>query len=127
MPASAALDEHEVVVGVCGAGKTTLVRRLLGLGYPARVCAQEHSHVPSLFRRRGRPQALIYLHASLPVVCRRLGVNWTEQVLAEQWQRLSLAREECDFFLDTDPLTIPQVLHATECYLQAHAVCKRGL
>ena len=118
MHTGAEFDEHVVVVGVCGAGKTTLVRGLLRLGYPARVCAQEHSYVPSLFRRCGRPRALVFLHASLPVVRRRLNVTWDEQVLVEQQARLGLAHNECDCFLNTDPLTIAQVLHATMRFLE---------
>ncbi|HOG48776.1 MAG TPA: hypothetical protein PLJ35_07955 [Anaerolineae bacterium] len=116
------MDESIVIVGVCGAGKSTLARGLQALGFPARVCAQEHSYVPALWRRRGRPRVLVYLEASLAVVRRRRGVPWEEHVLATQRERLALAREHCDLCVDTDPLSIDQVRQQVVSYLLAHNV-----
>lgn len=99
-----------VIVGVCGSGKSELVHGLLALGYPARAVAQEHSYVPGLWARRGRPQALIYLEAGLETVRRRLDVRWEEGALELQRERLAQARRQCDIAIDTDPLTIEQVL-----------------
>ncbi len=103
------VDESIVIVGVCGSGKSTLSRGLQALGYPARVCVQEHSYVPTLWRRRGRPRLLVYLEASLEAVCRRRGVHWSEEVLALQRARLAVARANADLRIDTDSLTIEQV------------------
>ena len=52
------------VVGPCGAGKSTLVNALAEHGYPARHIAQEHSYVPSMWKRMVNPDILIYLEAS---------------------------------------------------------------
>jgi len=111
-----------VVVGVCGAGKSTLVRGLRVLGYPARVCAQEHSQVPTLWRRRGRPRVVIYLEASRGTVCRRLNVRWGRETLATQRARLAVARENCDLYIDTDRLTIEEVRGRAVEYLEAECL-----
>jgi hypothetical protein len=114
-----------VVVGVCGAGKSTLVRGLQALGYAARPCGQEHSCVPLLWRRHGQPLALVYLHAGLATVCRRLGVCWQENVLAVQRARLALAHENCDLWVDTDPLSIEEVLAEVVGYLRSRQLGAR--
>ncbi len=108
-----------VIVGVCGAGKSTLAAGLESLGYRARACGQEHSYVPSLWRRRGRPLALIYLEANLDSVCRRLGVRWEESVLEVQRGRLANARENADLVIETDELTVEQVRAVAAAYLAA--------
>ena len=116
-----------VVVGVCGSGKSVLVQSLRALGYPAWECAQEHSYVPGLWRRHGRPGVLIYLHAGLPAVCRRLNVRWDESTLAAQRTRLAEARAHCDLYIDTDRLPPQQVLCQVIEYLRArrlHAACR---
>jgi len=61
-----------VVVGPCGSGKTTLVEALRELGYEARECVQEHSHVADMWRRISRPDVLIFLGISLESVQREL-------------------------------------------------------
>ncbi len=119
-------EEAIVVVGVCGAGKSTLARGLRALGYPARACVQEHSYVPTLWRRHGRPRVLVYLHAGLDTVCRRRHVRWDESVLAAQRSRLALARQSCDLFVDTDPLTIDQVRGRVVAYLQSRGLWQTG-
>jgi len=115
-----------VVVGVCGAGKSTLVRGLRALGYPARVCVQEHSYVPHLWRRHGRPRVLICLEAGLEAVCQRRHVQWDEDVLAVQRSRLADARQNCDLAIDTDPLTVEEVLSRAVDYLRARGVPPAG-
>ncbi len=108
-----------VVVGVCGAGKSTLVQGLRALGYRARECVQEHSGVPALWRWRGRPGVLVYLEASLEAVCRRRGVRWGEEVLADQRERLADARRHCDLYIDTDPLTALEVRERVVAFLRS--------
>jgi len=103
-------DERLIVVaGVCGAGKSTLVQGLKKLGYHAHTVAQEHSYAPKMWQM-ANPDLLIYLDASLETVCRRRKVEWGEDRLSEQRKRLAHARENCDLFIDTNPLTIEEVL-----------------
>lgn len=97
------------VVGVCAAGKSTLVAGLTPLGYDARACAQEHSYVPTMWQRLARPQALVYLHVSLPVAHRRRP-HMTDAYLERQIERLDHARAHAHIVIDTDPLTPREVL-----------------
>jgi hypothetical protein len=98
-----------VVVGVCGAGKSELTRRLRARGLDARVVAQEHSHVPALWRHEGLPDVLVYLGASARAVRRRGKVSMTAPALAEQRRRLADARREAHLRLATDRLSAQEV------------------
>jgi deoxyadenosine/deoxycytidine kinase len=115
---------HIVVVGPCAAGKTTLVRGLHAQGFAAaRLVAQEHSSIRDLWALRGRPETLIYLDARAETMNRRQGRNdWTEQSRGEQVARLERARRECDLYLPTDDLTIPQVLETVIKFLEQSGV-----
>ncbi len=97
------------IVGPCAAGKTTLANGLQAFGYDARDIAQEHSGVPTMWRRITNPDLLIYLDASLPTICARLRVDWEQAYLDELNRRLADARTHAHFYLDTDALAIPQV------------------
>jgi shikimate kinase len=100
-----------VVVGPCGAGKSSLVEALRAEGFNARSCAQEHSHVPDMWQRLSRPDLLIYLDAEAPTISERLHrSDFTGRVLAEQRQRLGHARQHCHLYLQTDGMTKAQVL-----------------
>lgn len=98
-----------VIVGVCGSGKTTLARSLTAMGYNAHSCAQEHSYVPYLWRRRD-PDCLIYLDASLELVRHRLDVTWSETYLSDERNRLANAHQNCYIYVNTDRLTAQEVL-----------------
>jgi deoxyadenosine/deoxycytidine kinase len=106
-----------VIVGPCGAGKTTLAHALTGIGYDAQDCAQEHSQVQTMWSRIARPDLLIYLDASLATIRRRLQVNWEQSYLDEMNRRLESARAHADFAVDTDPLTREQVLARVHSFL----------
>jgi deoxyadenosine/deoxycytidine kinase len=110
-----------VVVGPCAAGKTTLVNGLVAQGFRgARLVAQEHSGVHDLWARHGRPDALIYLDVQTATMNRRQArADWTDEARAEQLARLEHARRECDLYLPTDDLTIPQVLEVVVRFLGA--------
>jgi shikimate kinase len=98
------------LVGPCGAGKSTLGNRLRALGYDCHEPAQEHSGVPDMWRRFSRPDALIFLDATVETIAVRLRRNdFTDDVLAEQHRRLHHARAHCDFYLLTDDLTPEQI------------------
>jgi transketolase len=100
-----------VVVGVCGAGKSELARRLRARGVAARSVAQEHSHVADLWRHEGEPDVLIYLGASARAVRRRGRLGLTGAALAEQRRRLTPARRHAHLRLATDRLS-PQEVEA---------------
>ena len=98
------------VVGVCGAGKSTLVDRLLALGYDARQSSQEHSYVPDMWQRLARPQVLVYLDASREAVEQRLQKEVGQVYWREQCRRLEHARQHCHIYVDTTSLSGQEVL-----------------
>jgi ABC-type glutathione transport system ATPase component len=98
------------LVGPCGAGKTTLANGLTRLGYRARHIAQEHSYVKDMWQRLTNPDILVFVDASWAVTCRRRSLDWTEAEWQEQQHRLRHARENADLNLDTDNLSIEEVL-----------------
>ncbi len=103
------------VVGPCGSGKSTLIGGLENAGYKCRHIAQEHSYVPYMWQRLSHPDVLIFLDASFAVCTARRKLNWTEADFAEQTRRLSHARQHADLIIETDGLTISQVL---DCALE---------
>ena len=98
-----------VVVGVCGSGKSELVRSLRAAGFAARVVAQEHSVIRDLWRHQGVPDALVYLAASPTEVARRGRGMVGPTLLAVQEARLTDALLAATITVDTDPLTANQV------------------
>jgi cytidylate kinase len=106
------------IVGPCGAGKTTLAEGLKRNNLRARTIAQEHSYVKDMWQRLTKPDVLIFLQASHAVGGKRRSLNWTEAEWEEQQRRLSHAREHADFYLDTDPMSIAQVLESVTAFLQ---------
>ena len=98
------------VVGPCTSGKSTLVEALRAAGYEARQPAQEHSYVPDMWQKLTQPDILIYLDVNYEnVVARRPYNPGTPQRLHEQNQRLTHARQHCDYYLDTSNLPPAQV------------------
>jgi hypothetical protein len=99
-----------VVVGPCAAGKTTLVGSLRRQGFNVHSCAQEHSSVARLWRKRCRADVLLYLDAGLETIARRQNrTDWTTGRLDAQRRRLADARVHCDLYLCTDDLSRDQV------------------
>ncbi len=98
------------IVGPCSAGKSTLVESLNRLGYSTRHIAQEHSYVKDMWRRLTKPDILVFLDASYLVCTRRGFLNWTEAEWQEQQHRLRHAREHADLYIDTDELSVEEVL-----------------
>ena len=97
------------VVGNCVAGKSTLVNSLKELGYQAVNIPQEHSVAPR-FWRRINVDVLIYLSCSLEAARSRRKIPWGQERLDEQWAILADAREHAHLRIDTDPLSIEEVL-----------------
>lgn len=101
-----------LVVGTCGSGKTTLVERLGWLGIQAGSVAQEHSEAQHLWMRR-RPDFLIVLDCGYERVRTRRRVSWPAARLEVERRRLAHARQNCQLFLQTDDLTIEDVVGRT--------------
>lgn len=107
------------VVGACASGKSTLVKALQAAGYEARHVAQEHSYVPHMWQRLARPDVLIYLDVNYDgIMARRPSFNFKPADLAEQSRRLAHARQHCDLYLDTGPLTTAEVRQKTLAFLK---------
>jgi deoxyadenosine/deoxycytidine kinase len=107
------------VVGACGAGKSSLVAGLQQHGFAVRHIAQEHSYVPDMWQRLTKPDILIYLDVSYQNTIARRKLNWTYQEYAEQLHRLRHARQHADLLIDTNPLTLQQVLNAVLLFIQS--------
>jgi hypothetical protein len=113
------------VVGVCAAGKSALVSKLVALGYDARVCGQEHSEVPDMWQHLSRPQVLIVLAASWRTVLRRREVPHDEVLYGEQRRRLAHAEAHCDLLINTDALSETAVLARALAVLDALGIRSR--
>ena len=100
---------HVVVVGPCASGKSTLVAALRRLGYRATVCGQEHSEIPTLWRR-AEPDVLVALDVDLPTLRQRRGDDWPEWLYQVQHRRLREASAAADLRLDTTGLDQEAVL-----------------
>jgi GTPase SAR1 family protein len=107
------------VVGVCGAGKTTLIEHLEANGYRARQIAQEHSYVPDMWQRLSAPDVLIYLEAEYPTTLKRKLFNWTAGEYQVQIHRLRHAKQHADLQVNTDSLSPQEVLTQVLSYLES--------
>jgi len=97
-------------VGPCASGKSTITSELEALGYRTRHIAQEHSYVKDMWQRLTNPDILIFLQASYPVTVKRRNLNWREKDYIEQQRRLAHAREHADLFINTDDLSVDEVI-----------------
>lgn len=99
------------VVGVCAAGKSTLVRSLRAHGFNAREVLQEHSYVPAMWQRITNPDILIFLDCSIETTRnRRKDRHFESWMLDEERHRLRHAREHCDLYIATDSLSPDAIL-----------------
>lgn len=108
------------VVGPCGAGKTTLIEALDSLGYATRHIAQEHSYVKDMWKRITNPDVLIFLQASFPITKQRRSrmIHWNQADYNEQQRRLEHALEHADLVIDTDNLSIEEVLERVLSFVE---------
>jgi deoxyadenosine/deoxycytidine kinase len=105
------------VVGPCAAGKSTLIAGLRQRGYRAKHIAQEHSYVADMWQRLTQPDILIYLDVSYPLTLQRRNLNWNQAEYAEQNRRLQHARKHANLYINTDPLTVQEVLEKVLVFL----------
>ena len=105
------------IVGPCGSGKSALTEGLEKSGYTCRHIAQEHSYVPDMWQLITKPDVLIYLEASFQVSTDRTKLTWQEKDYIEQLRRLSHARAHANIIIDTDNMTIEDVLQTALGYL----------
>jgi cytidylate kinase len=108
------------VVGVCASGKSTLIKAMEARGFRMRHIAQEHSYVKDMWKRITNPDVLIFLDVAYPLTVQRRHLDWTEADWAEQQRRLSHAREHADLYINTDDLSIEQVLEIAITFLGNH-------
>lgn len=112
-------DFKVAVVGACAAGKSTLVSSLRQANYEARHVAQEHSYVPDMWQRIGRPDVLVYLDVDYETIrSRRPYLDFRPEHLVEQNRRLAHARQHCHLYLDTNEMSITQVQDRTFSFLE---------
>lgn len=106
-------------VGPCGAGKSTIVRRLRELGLDARMPAQEHSGVEEMWQKLLNPDYLVALDAPNAVLRqRRPGIDLNDAVLAEERRRLAHAFRHADLTLDTSRMEEHEVIEAVLRWLR---------
>jgi hypothetical protein len=110
------------IVGVCASGKSTLISGLEAQGIRSKHIAQEHSFVKDMWKRLTNPDILVFLDASYPVTLKRRQFNWTESDWAEQQRRLMHAREHADLIINTNDLTIEQVLQLVVSFVSSNSV-----
>jgi hypothetical protein len=106
------------LVGVCGAGKTTLTAGLKPYYENVRQIAQEHSYVPDMWQRLVDPDVLIYLEASYPITLQRKPFTWTEKEYQQQKDRLGHAFEHADIHINTDQLSPKETLEIVLKFLK---------
>lgn len=107
------------VVGPCGAGKSTLVARLKPFGYNVRHIAQEHSYVPDMWKRLTNPDILIYLDVSYENTVLRRKLDWTYEEYLEQLRRLRNARQFADLQINTNTLSVEEVINSILAFINS--------
>jgi hypothetical protein len=109
------------VVGVCATGKSLLVKALVDSGYDAHECAQEHSYVPTMWKRLCHPDILIYLDADVSALRSRTFSEWSARDLRVQRHRLRHARVHCDLHLHTDAISVEEVRERVLGFIERRA------
>lgn len=107
------------VVGVCAAGKSTLIAGLKENGHRVKHIAQEHSYVQNMWKRITNPDILIFLDVSFKTTLERRQLYWAEKDWLEQQNRLRHAREHADLLIFTDNLSKEEVLQQALSFIEA--------
>ncbi len=77
--------------------------------------------MPYMWQRITHPDVLICLEASFAVCTERRQLRWTEDDYDEQLRRLAHARQHADLVVNTDDVTIPEVLEQVLAFLKSRA------
>jgi hypothetical protein len=97
-------------VGHCASGKSSVVAGLRSCGFDAYSVAQEHSAVHDLWAHL-EPDRLLFLDVSLDVIRkRRRNPNWPDWIYESQEKRLADARNHAHLVIDTDDLSVDEVV-----------------
>jgi deoxyadenosine/deoxycytidine kinase len=115
------VNNHKPVIGLvgpCAAGKTTLSALLRNHGFQVRHIAQEHSYVKNMWERISHPDILIYLDVSYSTTIKRRYLDWTLKEYEIQIDRLAHARQHADFYINTDRLSVEEVLESILEFVQ---------
>lgn len=98
------------LVGCCASGKSTVATRLHQHGFDAYSVAQEHSVIAELWKHDD-PDVVVYLDVGLDSVRRRKSnPDWPSWIYDTQLNRLSSARENATLRINTDVLSITEVV-----------------
>ncbi|MDX1686944.1 MAG: hypothetical protein R3248_03085 [Candidatus Promineifilaceae bacterium] len=107
------------VVGPCVSGKSEVVAALRAAGYDARHVVQEHSYAPRMWQQISRPDVLVFLDVDYQAArARRPTITWGPERLEEQAGRLAHARDHCDLYVDTSPLSVEEVQNRVLSFLR---------
>lgn len=100
-------------VGPCGSGKSTVVHELRAMGIDARMPAQEHSGIASMWQKLLNPDMLFVLDAPNSILReRRPGIDLNDEYLAEQRRRMAHAYAHAHTTFDTSELTSDEIVAA---------------
>lgn len=105
-----------VIVGPCASGKSTLATALRAFGFDARVSAQEHSEIATLWQH-SRPDILIALDADIAAIRRRRDARWPTWLFLAQRRRLAAAFAAADLAIDTSRLDASRTFDAVVTFL----------
>ncbi len=106
------------IVGPCGSGKSTLIAGLERHGYRCRHIAQEHSYVKYMWQAITNPDILIFLQCSFHNSTSRRNLSWNLSDFEEQQRRLAHAHEHAQLTIDTESLTVEEVLARALIFLK---------
>lgn len=110
-------------MGHCASGKSSVVAALRAHGFDAYSVAQEHSAIDDLWAHL-EPDHVLFLDVSLPVIRRRRdNPGWPEWIYAAQRKRLADARANANLIVDTDELTVDEVVHQAVSAFGSSSVC----
>lgn len=108
-----------VILGPCASGKSTLAAGLRELGFDAVPVAQEHSDIPTLWRR-SEPAVVVALDVDLATIRRRRAdPTWPDWLFHTQQRRLSRAAAEATLRIDTTAMPAAEILELVASHIRA--------